>query len=289
MRRDVRMGFGVGGVLLAVIIVAVLVFHRNHNKAVAFDTNGKPAQPGADQGGLDVTAPPAEAPRAGEQPSLSATNAPRPSEPKVQQEGASAQDQWDALFASSAADPVKSQLRKRNSRRQAPTDPQPSDPPAAELKTTADPVAPAANSSAADAPASQSGTTARTHTVQRGETLSSIAKAVYGEARQYKAILAANPGLDATKMRPGTVLQLPPVSKVKQSAKSADAASAVSDSKNYVVQQGDSLYKITRKLYGTGERQDELYQMNKQVIGPDSTRLKPGMVLKLPAAPTAQQ
>ena len=36
--RDVRMGFAVGGVLLAVLIVAFLAIHRNqNNKTVAFD------------------------------------------------------------------------------------------------------------------------------------------------------------------------------------------------------------------------------------------------------------
>ena len=60
------------------------------------------------------------------------------------------------------------------------------------------------------------------------------------------------------------------------------------DGKTYTVQKDDNLYKITRKLYGNGERQDELYTLNKQTIGPDSTKLKPGMVLKLPASPAAQ-
>jgi len=60
------------------------------------------------------------------------------------------------------------------------------------------------------------------------------------------------------------------------------------DGKTYTVQQNDNLYKITRKLYGNGEKQEALYELNKATIGPDSTKLKPGMVLKLPAAPAAQ-
>jgi len=285
MRRDVRLGFGVGGILLAVIIVAVLVVHRNHNKPVAFDTSGKAAGPTDSSGGLDVTAPT----DSGKAPEPAAPPAPvKPVDAKGQPD---VQDQWAALFASSTS-PAKSQLG-RHERPQPVSDSPSTASPASEPKADADST-PAEVSAKPEraAPASASG--ARTHTVRAGETLSSIAKTVYGESRQYKAILAANPGLNPSKMRPGTVIQLPPASsKARESSKQSDAASggvtAVSDSKTYVVQSGDSLYKITRKLYGAGDNQEKLYEINKQVIGSDSTRLKPGMVLKLPAPPTSQQ
>jgi nucleoid-associated protein YgaU len=145
----------------------------------------------------------------------------------------------------------------------------------------------------ANSPAAVSSNSAsRTHRVAAGETFVSIARMVYGDGRYYQAIADANPTLSPEKLKPGVVIQLPPESKVKQSSKSARPASPAtsagpalsSDGKTYTVQKDDSLYKIARKLYGKGEKSDELYELNKQVIGPDSTRLKIGMVLKLPEA-----
>ena len=62
---------------------------------------------------------------------------------------------------------------------------------------------------------------------------------------------------------------------------------AVDSSKRYVVQSGDTLSHIALKLYGRRDKAEELYINNKDVIGSDSGRLKIGMVLKLPEAPTA--
>ena len=296
MRKDVRLGFGVGGVLLAVIIVAVLVLHRNQNKPVAFDGSGKTAAATDTSGGIDVNAPSAGDSSKNSDQQASPVPPPKQPDAKAQPDGGSVKDQWDALFASSTS-PVNSQLGKHNRQpidASAPaTDSPATDSPAAEPRSNATNPKDSARI-IADPPAVPTSKT-RTHTVRAGETLSSIAKAVYGEARQYKAILAANPGLDPAKLRPGTVIQLPAASAkpAKESSKAGEAASGgvtvVSDSKTYVVKSGDSLYKITRKLYGTSENQEKLYEINKTLIGPDSTRLKPGMVLKLPTAPTAQQ
>jgi nucleoid-associated protein YgaU len=292
MRKDVKLGFGVGGILLAVIIVAVLVVHRNHNKAVTFDTTGKAAAPTDSSGGIDVNGSAADA---GKTPDASLPAPATTKQPDAKGKPDGVKDQWDALFASSTL-PVKSEIGNRG-RQQPPVDPPANDSPSSNTPSV-EPQSSASKPKDSDRiiadPPAPSASTARTHTVRPGETLSSIAKAVYGDARQYKTILAANPGLDPAKMRAGTVIQLPAASsiKAKESAKKNDAASggvrAVSDSKTYVVQSGDSLYRITRKLYGTSENQEKLYELNKQTIGPDSTRLKPGMVLKLPAAPTAR-
>jgi len=48
-----------------------------------------------------------------------------------------------------------------------------------------------------------------THTVQKGDTLWSIAKDYYGDGREYKKIIDANPGLDAAKMKVGQELIIP--------------------------------------------------------------------------------
>jgi nucleoid-associated protein YgaU len=298
MRRDVRMGFAVGGVLLAVIIVAFLAIHRNHNKAVAFDKGSGDA---ADTTAVDVngpsgntgsaTPPPAGAVRDATAAKLNTEKAP---DPKPAAEDKVENDRWDALFASTGPNPTQGQLTRgaaknqpktsgdRNSKAQPKTlallDPAPAPSDAQQVPT-------------ADAPQPSTAPIAgvRTHTVHPNETLSGISKLVYGSSRHYKAIEAANPGLDATRLRPGMVLKIPPLEQAKQVVKqqAADATSAA-DGKTYTVQKDDNLYKITRKLYGNGEKQEALYELNKATIGNDSTKLKPGMVLKLPAAPAAQ-
>jgi len=52
---------------------------------------------------------------------------------------------------------------------------------------------------------------ARTYTVKKGDTLSAIAKAEYGEASEYKKIFAANRDqlTDADEIKPGQVLKIP--------------------------------------------------------------------------------
>jgi len=59
------------------------------------------------------------------------------------------------------------------------------------------------------------------------------------------------------------------------------------NSKEYVVRSGDNLYKISMRLYGRGDKADSIYQLNKEQMGNDAGRLKVGMVLKLPQAPTS--
>ena len=48
-----------------------------------------------------------------------------------------------------------------------------------------------------------------THTVRHGETLFSIAKVSYGDGKQWKKIVAANPGVSPSKLKVGQVLVIP--------------------------------------------------------------------------------
>ncbi|HZN64019.1 MAG TPA: LysM domain-containing protein [Tepidisphaeraceae bacterium] len=148
----------------------------------------------------------------------------------------------------------------------------------------------------ATTPATTSGGV-REHTVQPGETLSSIALATYGESRHYLAIEKANPDLDPKRMRPGMKIKLPDPAAVKAevSARAVGPArqtatqqqATIDPAREYRVQPGDSLYKISLRLYGRGDKADALYQANRAAIGDDSARLKVGAVIKLPEAPTA--
>lgn len=340
MRKDVRMGFAVGGVLLAVIIVAVLFFHHNKNggKAVAFDAadGGKNA---VSAGPIDTGAPDPSA-RTGDAGGPAAAPTPIDSHPLTPASssdkgdakagaGAGAADpadkgdKWDMLFSSSAADPIRAQLTndskpkgksKKHKADAAPAAAAPSmdvpslsataDAGAANVPVDAGTNAPATGhapvmiaSAAPEPPAKES---ARTHRIEPGETFVSIARAVYGDGKYFQAIVDANPNVDPAKLKPGTMIQLPPASQVKEAKKSRSSSSATSggsassgpalstDGKSYTVQKNDNLYKIARKLYGNGEKGEEIYAANKQLIGPDSTRLKIGMVLSLPETPSVR-
>ncbi len=144
----------------------------------------------------------------------------------------------------------------------------------------------------------------QSHTVQRGETFSSISKAAYGDARYYRQIAAANPTVNPNRLRPGTTIMLPDISSVQKSSPSsaahnesrsgaAEGASSSSSTtpvdarSQYRVVKGDSLYKISVRLYGSPEEFDHIYALNKTAIGSDPGKLKLGMVLTLPAPPTA--
>lgn len=149
-------------------------------------------------------------------------------------------------------------------------------------------------------------TTPHTHKVQKGETLSTIAAAAYGSPNLYPYILRANPKIDPTKLKLGMELNMPDISEVKGPEKSADKSTDKSAEKStdagtithkvepaldakteYRVQSGDSLHKISMKLYGNISMVQKIYEANKTAIGDNPAKLKLGMVLKLPAAPTA--
>jgi nucleoid-associated protein YgaU len=324
MRKDVRMGFAVGGVLLAVIVVAVLVFHRNKdaNKAVSLDTDpGKnPAQvidtgtPDLSGKTADVPAPtPIESqPLMPAQPGAKAAADPKAAAEPSEKGG----DKWDALFNSTAEDPIQAQLtRSEKSKPKNKKKHRGEAAPASAVPAPARDAAPAADSGSANIPleatteaprrtpvviadpapaAARVRESGRTHTIATGETFVSIARAAYGDGKYFKAVEDANPNVDPGRLKPGMTIQLPPASQVKEARKSAkapgaaSAASLSSDGKTYTVQKNDSLYRIAKKVYGNGARSDDLYAANKQTIGPDSTRLRVGMVLTLPEAPAVR-
>jgi nucleoid-associated protein YgaU len=130
----------------------------------------------------------------------------------------------------------------------------------------------------------------RTHTVVRGETLSSIAASIYGNSKYYTKIEAANPGLDARRLKIGATIIIPDLTdsdRTIASAATSDAAAPVVDpARGYTVVAGDTLEKISVKLYGSAQMVEKIYDVNRARIGPDENRLTIGWVLKLPQPPT---
>src|SRR5207248_10894843 len=115
----------------------------------------------------------------------------------------------------------------------------------------------------------------RTHVVKQGESIAKIAEAVYGSQNYWPHIIRANPGIVAEKIRPGMTINLPPDSEVKGSGTAVIASAtenaikpdtthpALANQTEYEVQSGDSLAKISMKLYGTGAKWQAIYDLNK--------------------------
>jgi nucleoid-associated protein YgaU len=167
-----------------------------------------------------------------------------------------------------------------------------------------------ANNNSNNATTSTDANGQKTHVVVAGETFSTISLSQYGNPNLYAAIMRANPGIDPTKLRPGMKIVIPPAPEAKPAAAtvapapaarshalvSGDAAQTSSSKveapidpqTQYRVQSGDSLYSISKKLYGRGDRFPRIHEANKQLLGDDVNSLKAGQILTLPEPPTVK-
>lgn len=150
------------------------------------------------------------------------------------------------------------------------------------------------NNGGATPPAAPTGPE-KSHTVEPGETFSSISSEYYGDPNQFNAIIAANPQVNPNKLKPGTVIKIPALAAKSPRSDAGEvpatgtgsATSTFDATKQYVVKPGDSLHRIASHLYNDSAVSTKLYELNKAAIGTDPTRIKVGMVLTLPSPPTA--
>ncbi len=127
-----------------------------------------------------------------------------------------------------------------------------------------------------------------THTVRPGDTFARLARIYYGDVRHADTLQEANPHVDdPSAIAVGTTVYLPEIAdsiaRTPPPRRTSPAGSTRSDGRRYTVQEGDSLYEIAREKLGAGSRWEEIYKLNKAVIGEDPARLKVGQVLTLPA------
>jgi LysM repeat protein len=275
IRKDVQMGLVIGAIVLSVVGVYVvlsaiagasakhvagaeLVTDPNASKLAASVTPVQPNTPvvaPSQQKPSTPVAPPTQ-----QQVAVAPPVVAEPSDPAPPTRGV---DPWSNIDFNSP----KPQLVSNNNQVGAQADPQP-----------AKPTAPA-----------QPGT-AQQYAIEPGDTFSSIAQKFYGDARHFDLLLKANPAVNPGRMKPGTMITIPPMpaKAVNTTEDRADVSVAPIDpTKQYQVQPGDSLHKISTRLYGTSTKWNAIYQLNQKLLGPDATKLKPGMILTLPEAPTA--
>lgn len=332
MRKDVKIGIGIGGVLLAVLIVYALVPKTNDSNDLArtgesestsdrIDGGATAAHSGSagqnPHGAAQGTTPaPGARDVVAQAPGGSTGQAPDTSAPQSERDAtaSSAAGSWDwDKIMDSGVIPEQARVGLVATPDDPFATPGPSNTgddgvvwnqPGGQNGTLAGPKpnsngapgAGAAGQSRSVTPpvvAAPKGVT-REHVIQQGENLSMIAAVAYGDARLYQEILKANPTLDERKLRPGMTIKIPDPSTFATATGAATGArpavrqeAAIDANTQYRVAQGDSLHKIALKLYGKAAKADALYELNKDKIGDDSSRLKLGMVLKLPDPPTA--
>lgn len=129
-----------------------------------------------------------------------------------------------------------------------------------------------------------------TYVIQPGDTFSTIAERVYGSKKHYGAIAKANPNVNPSRMRIGQVISVPPKESVASIGGSIDTDRAtlsapIDATRQYRIAPGDTLSRISQKLYGRSSQWQAIYETNKATIGPDEAKLKVGTLLDLPSRP----
>ncbi len=148
----------------------------------------------------------------------------------------------------------------------------------------------------------------RSHTVQKGEHLASIAIRYYGREAGNKLatirrLYEANSDIldSPDTVRVGDRLTIPDLEaltapsgkpaaaegagflgKLKDVFEPARASGRPAGNREYVVQQGDRLWEIAERFLGDGKRYPELVKANRKVLS-DPDHVPAGVVLKIPA------
>lgn len=149
--------------------------------------------------------------------------------------------------------------------------------PAAPAPAPAGAAAPAAT----PAPVAPATPRATTYTVREGDSLVSIWRDLTGQERGWEALQAANPGVDASRLKIGQVLKVPDW-KSRETAGAKPAATPASNPGAYTVQSGDTLSSIAAKVYGDSKLWKRIYDANRDSIGSDPGALKVGQSLRVP-------
>jgi len=117
------------------------------------------------------------------------------------------------------------------------------------------------------------------HRVGQGENLWRIAENYYGSGYNWVDIAQTNSLKDANLLLVGQELLIPDVAVRWPETDLADEEDRVN---TYIVQSGDSLWKIAAAVYDDGYQWTNIYQANSAEIGANPGLIYPGQVLVMP-------
>jgi len=126
-----------------------------------------------------------------------------------------------------------------------------------------------------------------TYTIKSGDNLTSVALELYGSGNHWVQIAQANPLVDPDRLKVGQVIKLPgapgttptiPPAATPDRAPPPDLGAGT----QYTVKENDTLSGIAKQFYNAASKWQLIYEANRQAIGSDPGRMKPGTVLRIP-------
>ena len=142
---------------------------------------------------------------------------------------------------------------------------------------------PAADASARPAGGPTGAGNPRMYTIETGDSLSSVALAIYGSATKWVDIAQANPLIDPNRLKVGQQIRLPDLGSATAAADPArDPDDLPRRGASYTVQSGDTLSSVAKQFYNSASKWELIYQANRQTIGSDPGNVRVGMELLIP-------
>jgi nucleoid-associated protein YgaU len=128
---------------------------------------------------------------------------------------------------------------------------------------------------------------ASVYVVRAGDTLSSIALRVYGDARRAPSIWEANYrliGADPNRIFPGQRLTMPGLTTraVVRPAELLPIRGSIAQQANYTIQPRDFLRWMAERAYGNEVFWPEIFRANRNVLGPNPDLIYPGVTVYIP-------
>lgn len=124
--------------------------------------------------------------------------------------------------------------------------------------------------------------------VRAGDTAERISRRFYSTAEHWSALMRANPKTDFQHLRSGMTILVPVDPKNIQGKPAAPTppgpVPAPEPAIDYKVAEGDTLSEIAQRFYGRASAWPRIVEANRRALGPDGSKLRSGMVIKIPPA-----
>lgn len=129
----------------------------------------------------------------------------------------------------------------------------------------------------------------RDYTVRPGDTAESISRRFYGTPQHWQQVMKANPRVDFMRLKAGRVIRIPvDPNNIQGLPAEVDSPPPAPPPAmlEYRVKSGDTLSDIAREIYGRAAMWTIIRDANRDKVGADGSRIRPGMVLLIPPAPS---